>query len=85
MVRRRLVAVSHVVFRGALCAVGLVAALGCRDRGAPEPLRLAGTLEARTVEVGSLVGGRVARVAVEEGAEVAAGDLLVVFESDLLD
>jgi HlyD family secretion protein len=63
----------------------LAAALGCGGDGAREPLVLAGTLEARTVEVGSLVGGRVERVAVDEGAEVAAGDLLVRLESDLLD
>jgi multidrug resistance efflux pump len=49
------------------------------------PLVLAGSLEARTVEVGSLVGGRVARVAVDEGAQVTPGELLVELESDLLD
>jgi multidrug resistance efflux pump len=48
-------------------------------------LTLAGTLEARTIEVGSLVGGRVARVAVDEGSEVAAGDLLIEFETDIID
>jgi len=84
MVGRRLVARS----RRSLLAAGLLAAgltaFGC-GRDESEPLRLAGTLEARTVEVGSLVGGRVARVAVEEGGEVAAGDLIVAFESDLLD
>ena len=46
---------------------------------------LSGSIEARTVEVGSLVGGRVARVTVDEGAEVAAGDLLVALEPELLD
>lgn len=48
-------------------------------------LHLAGTIEARTVEVGSLVGGRVSAVHVEEGATVAAGQPLVTFEPDLLD
>lgn len=53
----------------------------------PEPteLVLAGSLEARTVEVGSLVGGRVARVLVDEGARVQAGQVLIELEGDLLD
>ena len=37
------------------------------------------------VEVGSLVGGRVNAVHVEEGAEVVAGQVLVVLEPDLID
>ena len=43
-------------------------------------LVLSGSIEARLVEVGSLVGGRVAEVRIEEGAEVAAGAVLVVLE-----
>lgn len=50
-----------------------------------EELTLSGSIEARTVEVGSLVGGRVARVFVEEGAMVKAGQPLVAFEPDLRD
>jgi HlyD family secretion protein len=56
-----------------------------RQREEDGRLVLAGTLEARTVEVGSLVGGRVAAVHVDEGATVAAGQPLVTFEPDLLD
>ena len=48
-------------------------------------LVLSGSIEARLVEVGSLVGGRVAEVRIEEGAEVAAGAVLVVLESGLVD
>ena len=48
-------------------------------------LVLSGSIEARLVEVGSLLGGRVSEVRIEEGAEVAAGEVLVVLESDLLD
>jgi HlyD family secretion protein len=48
-------------------------------------LELSGSIEARLVEVGSLVGGRVSEVRIEEGAEVAAGDVLVTLEPDLLD
>jgi multidrug resistance efflux pump len=46
---------------------------------------LAGSIEARTVEVGSLVGGRVATVHADEGDRVAAGQPLVTFETDLQD
>jgi multidrug resistance efflux pump len=62
-----------------------LAASGCSRGERNGTLRLTGTIEARTVEVGSLVGGRVAKVAVEEGSEVAAGALLVAFETDLVD
>lgn len=48
-------------------------------------LVLAGSIEARLVEVGSLVGGRVSEVRVDEGAEVEAGQILVVLEAELLD
>ncbi|HEV3400965.1 MAG TPA: endonuclease/exonuclease/phosphatase family protein, partial [Acidimicrobiales bacterium] len=51
----------------------------------PEPLVLAGTVEARTVQVGSLVGGRVVRVHVDEGHAVAAGQVLVTLETETLD
>jgi multidrug resistance efflux pump len=43
-----------------------------------------GTIEARDARVGSLVGGRVVAVLVEEGDSVTAGQLLVRLESDLL-
>ncbi|MGH9366595.1 MAG: HlyD family secretion protein [Thermoanaerobaculia bacterium] len=49
------------------------------------PLVLSGTIEARDAEVGSLVGGRVAAVRVEEGAAVRRGQSLVEFETDFLD
>jgi HlyD family secretion protein len=69
-----------------LAAAGAAAWYWYRVRGEEDGrLRLAGTIEARTVEVGSLVGGRVAAVHVEEGAAVAAGQPLVTFEPDLLD
>ncbi|HEX5759672.1 MAG TPA: efflux RND transporter periplasmic adaptor subunit [Thermoanaerobaculia bacterium] len=51
----------------------------------PQGLVLSGSLEARTVEVGSLVGGRVLEVYVEEGDRVAAGQPLVRFDADLRD
>jgi HlyD family secretion protein len=50
-----------------------------------KPLVLSGSIEARDVEVGSLLGGRVAKVLVEEGASVSAGQPIVQFETDLPD
>ena len=50
-----------------------------------KPLVLSGAIEARDVEVGSLVGGRIAKVHVEEGAAVSAGDPIVTFETTFLD
>ncbi len=66
-----------------LSVLALLAASACR-REEPTTLELAGTLEARTVEVGSLVGGRVAAIHIDEGAEVAAGQVLVELESALI-
>jgi multidrug resistance efflux pump len=51
----------------------------------PAPLVLSGALEARHIEVGSLLGGRVREVQVDEGATVAAGQPLLTFETDLID
>ncbi len=50
-----------------------------------QALVLSGDIEARDVEVGSLIGGRVLRVEVEEGQRVEAGQTLVVLEPDLVD
>jgi HlyD family secretion protein len=61
----------------------LLGLLGCRTD--PNSLVLAGTIETRTVEVGSLVGGRIAAVEVHEGDVVQAGQPIVLFEPDLLD
>ncbi|MDQ2870636.1 MAG: efflux RND transporter periplasmic adaptor subunit [Acidobacteriota bacterium] len=56
-----------------------------RSRGGAKPLVLSGSIEARDVEVGSLLGGRVAKILVAEGARVSRGQPLVVFETDLID
>lgn len=50
-----------------------------------KPLVLSGSIEARDVQVGSLLGGRIAKVLVEEGASVSAGQPIVQFETDLPD
>jgi HlyD family secretion protein len=51
----------------------------------PKPLVLSGSLEARTVLVGSLFGGRVHQVFVDEGAHVTAGQPLASLETDSVD
>ena len=70
-------------------ALALVAAaaafLAWRALRREETFLLYGTVEANLVEVGSLIGGRVERVEVVEGAQVAAGQVLVVLETDLLE
>ncbi len=50
-----------------------------------KPLVLSGTVEARDADVGSLVGGRVAAVRVDEGASVQKGQALVELEPDFLE
>src|SRR5712691_8521996 len=81
MNRRRWIALVIVI---AIAAAGAaVWFFGSRRR--EKPLVLSGAIEARDVEVGSLVGGRVARVLVEEGSRVAAGQPIVQFQTDLID
>ncbi len=67
----------------ALLAVAAALTLACA-RG-DKPLVLSGSVEAFDVEVGSLMGGRIARVLVQEGSTVAAGQPIVEFETDLID
>jgi HlyD family secretion protein len=66
-----------------LAAAGVAWSLAGR-RG-EKPLLLSGTIEARDVEVGSLLGGRIQKVLVEEGAQVVAGQPIIQFETDLID
>lgn len=68
-----------------IAAVATAALLYYRKQNEPKPLVLAGTLEARTVNVGSLVGGRVVRVYVDEGQQVVAGQTLVTLETETID
>jgi HlyD family secretion protein len=59
--------------------------LWMREQRRPKPLVLAGTLEARAVNVGSLVGGRVTRVHVDEGQRVGVDQVLVTLETETID
>lgn len=74
-----------IVVAAVLLAAGIAAWLTLGRRSRPEPLTFSGTIEVRDAQVGSLVGGRVSRVLVDEGARVTAGQTLVTLESDLLD
>lgn len=76
---------KKIVLALVVVAAAAAALLYMRKQSAPKPLVLAGTVEARTVNVGSLVGGRVVRVHVDEGNAVAAGQVLVTLEADPLD
>lgn len=74
---------SRAILVAALMAAGLAATSACsREKKA---LVLSGSIEARDVEVGSLMGGRIHRVLVEEGSQVKANQPLVEFETDLID
>jgi len=79
MKRRSLVLLAVVVLAAAGAAWWLI------SRNREKPLVLSGSIEARDVEVGSLIGGRVTKVLVEEGSPVTAGQPLVQFETDLID
>jgi HlyD family secretion protein len=64
--------------------------LGCAYAGyhawqASRPYEWSGTVEARTVSVGSRAGGRVKQVLAHEGDQVAAGQPLVILETGDLD
>jgi HlyD family secretion protein len=60
--------------------VAVAAYLGFRAYQASRPYEWSGTVEARTISVGSRTGGRVKDVLVREGDRVTAGQALLVLE-----
>ena len=74
-----------IILPVALILVAGGAVLAFKLRKHDDRLTLSGSIEARDVQVGSLVGGRVTAVHVDEGASVTAGQPLVTLEPDLLD
>lgn len=80
--RKALRAVVLVVL---LLAAAVATFLYLRNGRKPRELTYSGTIEARTVNVGSLAGGRVARVLVDEGSAVTAGQLVAQLETDTVD
>ena len=63
-----------------LLAIGLLGYGGFRVYDARRPYEWSGTVEARTITVGSRTGGRVKEVLAHEGERVKAGQVLVVLE-----
>jgi len=61
-------------------ALGLAAYGGYRVYLSQKPYEWSGTVEARTISVGSRAGGRIARVLVKEGDAVTAGQALLELE-----
>src|SRR5438270_10944332 len=78
--RVRIVVIPIVIIIAAIAAF-----LYYRHSRQPQQAVLSGTLEARTVNVGSLVGGRVTKTLVDEGMHVSAGQLLVTLETETID
>ncbi len=70
---------SRTVFLGAAVALG-VAYGGYKIYLAKKPYEWSGTVEARTINVGSRTGGRVKEVLAREGESVQGAQPLVVFE-----
>ena len=72
--KRRIAAV--VVLLVIVTAAALTRGLGLRDRPGPAVLTLYGNVDARAVDLGFRVGGRIAEMPVDEGARVEAGTVL---------
>src|SRR6185503_4785698 len=68
VVKRRTIVILVVLAVAAAAAFWIL-----RARTREQPLTFSGSIEARDVEVGSLVGGRVASVLIDEGSSVKAG------------
>ncbi len=70
---------------GLLAALAAGAAAFCGRGDSSAPLRASGYVEATEVRVGPEVGGRVLKVAVEEGDRIAAGALIAQLDTADLD
>jgi len=68
-----------------IAIAGAAALLYFYESRKPQEIVLSGTLEARTVNVGSLVGGRVSKTLIDEGVHVDAGQLMVSLETETID
>jgi HlyD family secretion protein len=75
----------RLVIVGVLIAVGIALAAASCGWGKDKNLTASGTLEARNINVGSKVGGRITQVLAREGDRVQANQLLVTFDHDELE
>lgn len=74
-----------IILVAVLLAAGAAVWYFLARRPTERPLELSGTVEARDVDVGSLLGGRIQKVLIEEGSQVASGQPIIAFETDLID
>jgi HlyD family secretion protein len=82
---KEMVMKKRVILAGlAIIGVGLLAGFSL-NWGRTKALAASGTLEARNINVGSKVGGRIVEVLVREGDHVSAGQLLVRFDDAELE
>src|SRR5206468_1374536 len=83
----RLMNMNKKTVLGVLGTIAIGSAVGfawLRDSG-PRELRLPGVVETQEVRLSSKIGGRIRRVAVQEGQTVRAGQELVTLEAPELE
>jgi HlyD family secretion protein len=68
-----------------VAALALLVYLGYRAWSARQPYEWSGTIEARTMSVGSRTGGRIKQVILKEGDRAQPGQALLVLEAGDLD
>ena len=78
---RRMVRIGLVVVAVAAALLIAARALGWLGAGDAGALKLYGNVEIREVQLGFRVSGRIARLAVDEGDRVAAGQVLAVLDT----
>lgn len=81
--KRSLIRIVLIVI--VIAIAGAAALLYFYESRKPQEIVFSGTLEARTVNVGSLVGGRVSKALIDEGMHVDTGQLLVTLETETID
>jgi multidrug resistance efflux pump len=74
---RRIVTLLIVLGIG---GAGVAAYFAYQRHLASQPIQWSGTIEARTMEVGSRVGGRIKQILVKEGDDVVAGQTLIILD-----
>ncbi len=73
------------LFPVVVLALAVAAYLGYRAYQASRPYEWSGTVEARTISIGSRTGGRVKEILAREGDRVKAGQPLVILEAGDLE